>query len=112
MSGIRRYLTGRPPIPSPWPRQWGRPEPRVCVRGSFIFGTQTTLASCRSGRDPQWHGGMMCDRCANIDVTIAYYKKMLSDITDQAAIIMVNMVISNLESDKAALHAEPTKELD
>jgi hypothetical protein len=54
---------------------------------------------------------MMCDRCANIEVTIAYYKKMLSDITDHAAIIMVNMVISNLESDKAALH-EPTKEPD
>lgn len=46
----------------------------------------------------------MCKRCEGIDAKIAYYKQQLTSIDDKTAIALLTLVITDLESDKVALH--------
>jgi hypothetical protein len=48
----------------------------------------------------------MCKQCEEIDAKIAYYRQQLVGVDDQTAIVLLNIVIADLESDKAALHPE------
>jgi hypothetical protein len=48
----------------------------------------------------------MCDRCSEIDKTIARYRRILLAIGDQVTIDQARELIGDLEAQKVALHPE------
>ena len=48
----------------------------------------------------------MCEKCAEIDKTIEWYRKIQRSIADQKTIDGAEKLIANLEAKKAALHPE------
>jgi hypothetical protein len=54
----------------------------------------------------------MCEKCEDIDVKIARYRRLSADVDDDTVITLVNAFIVDLEAEKAALHPvhqEPRK---
>jgi hypothetical protein len=49
-------------------------------------------------------GPALCEKCAEIDVKLARYRRLLADVNDQIAIVLIKLVLADLESDKIALH--------
>ena len=48
----------------------------------------------------------MCKKCENIDAKIASYKRLTAGFDDQTAIALLDLVIADLEAEKAKLHPE------
>ena len=53
---------------------------------------------------PRRECGVLCKRCEEIDVEIAYFRQRLASVDDLTAIGMLGLLIENLESEKADLH--------
>jgi len=47
---------------------------------------------------------IMCKRCEEIDVKIAYYRRLLARLEDRTAISLLSLLVEDLESDKVGLH--------
>jgi hypothetical protein len=48
----------------------------------------------------------MCEKCEEIDKTIARYQRILLSIGDQVTVDRTKELIAELEAQKAALHPE------
>lgn len=46
----------------------------------------------------------MCEKCSEIDATIAHYRGLARQITDRQALDATARVTRNLEAQKVALH--------
>jgi hypothetical protein len=51
-------------------------------------------------------GGIMCDKCVDIDKTIERYRRILRSIGDKLTIDRTEVLIAELVAQKAALHPE------
>lgn len=49
----------------------------------------------------------MCEKCQEIDVKVARYRRLLNAITDRLAIEGLKAAIRDLESEKVVLHPKP-----
>jgi hypothetical protein len=54
----------------------------------------------------RFEGGPMCDECVELDKKIERYRKVSSFTFDPLAIAALKKQISDLEAQKAALHAD------
>ena len=48
----------------------------------------------------------MCHRCDEIDARIARHREQLADVDDPGAIALTELVIKDLEAEKAKLHCD------
>jgi hypothetical protein len=48
----------------------------------------------------------MCEKCEAIDAKTAYYRQLRAKVDDETAIALLDLVIGDLEADKARLHSE------
>ena len=48
----------------------------------------------------------MCDRCQRLDEKIEHYKRVISAMTDQLTIERITALVLDMQTQKAALHAE------
>ena len=48
----------------------------------------------------------MCDHCERLDERIEHYKKVISAMTDQLTIERITALVQEMQTQKAALHAE------
>ncbi len=46
----------------------------------------------------------MCDKCGEFDKKIAHYRQMLLSIGDQITVDRIEVLIANLQAQKATLH--------
>lgn len=60
-----------------------------------------TVAPFLTGR------GDMCEKCVEIDKTIARYRRIRDRILDEVVATQATRLILELEADKAALHLPP-----
>jgi hypothetical protein len=51
----------------------------------------------------------MCEQCVEIDRKIQRYRRLLRSIDDQITVDRTEQLLSDLESQKAALHPEQTE---
>jgi hypothetical protein len=66
----------------------------------LLFQVVSKLGSIRALRCSH----IMCEKCIAIDAKIARYQRLLDGVDDLVAITLVSVFISDLESEKAALH--------
>lgn len=50
----------------------------------------------------------MCEKCEEIDAKIARYRQLLAGVDDPNAIALVDLVVTDLKSEKVKLHQEDT----
>jgi hypothetical protein len=48
----------------------------------------------------------MCDKCSELDKKIAHYRQMLLSIGDQITVERIEVLIADLQAQKATLHRE------
>jgi len=57
---------------------------------------------------PQWSSSMddraMCEKCRKLDEKIAHYREVATWVMDERTLEGIEMLIRNLEAEKAALH--------
>jgi hypothetical protein len=51
----------------------------------------------------------MCEKCAEIDAKIDYYRLLALRVTDQPMLGGLNKLIERLQAERAALHPEQPK---
>jgi hypothetical protein len=52
----------------------------------------------------------MCEKCQQVDAMIGRYRRLLADVADdQTAVALLSIVLTDLESEKTALHPKPDK---
>lgn len=67
------------------------------------------LGGQRAAPIPNPDGVTMCEKCEEIDKTIARYQRILLLIGDQVTVDRTKELIADLEARKAALHPEPSQ---
>lgn len=66
--------------------------------------TWSPLRSSRNGLPCACLTLIMCKRCEEIVVKIAYYRRLLAKVEDRTAISLLGLVVADLKSDKVGLH--------
>jgi hypothetical protein len=51
-------------------------------------------------------GGLMCDKCVELDKKIVRYRRVSSSLTDQITIDRIKTLIDELQRQKVKLHPE------
>jgi hypothetical protein len=75
------------------------PENRLTLK-------QTGLSSVRHTEAARYGPFGLCEKCAEIEKTIAWYRKIQRSINDQKTIDGAEKLIAELEVKKLALHPE------
>ena len=86
-----------------------KPGARSPARGQILSVAARTgniINICQLA--PQWSSSMddraMCEKCRKLDEKIAHYREVATWVMDERTLEGIEMLIRNLEAEKAALH--------